>query len=97
MGRQVQAEFPADEDIEYRDFIDSISVTQDELTALIAVPGVESIEQARAYVRTPDPAAAPDSRLAREKERLGRNFRHFMTGLSLTLMELRHGRNHRHT
>ena len=100
MIRNMHPESGMDGDPDYRDFIDSISVSQEELYTLVSVPEVQSIEQARDYVRNasgPGPSVIPTGWLARGKEKLAGQTRHLMTALNLAMVGLRHSRNHRHT
>jgi multidrug resistance efflux pump len=88
-----------EEDPDYRDFIDSISVSREEMSALITVPEVQSVEQARAYVRKSKTAShrAHGGWLKSEAERLAAQLRHALAAISLAMVDLRHGRNHRQT
>jgi hypothetical protein len=88
-----------EEDPDYRDFIDSISVSREEMSALISVPDVQSIEQAREYVRKTQTAShgALSGWLGHEMDRLATQLRHALAAISLAMGDLRHGRNHRQT
>lgn len=102
MTPDLNAHPPVEEDADYRDFIDSISVSSEEMSALIAVPGIQSIEQAREHVRKSKTASRPASGgwggwLGFETEKLAAQLRHAVSAISLAMVDLRHGRNHRQT
>jgi hypothetical protein len=93
-----------DEDAVYFDFIDSISVSAEELSVLITMPEIQSVEQARRYVLSHvpkvqiEPLKAPDGWFAREMEKMTayacQRARQLATAISLGLIELRQGRDH---
>ena len=90
----------SDDDPDYRDFIDSISVSKEELDALVNVPELQSVQQARDYVRSGTARTAAlraHRRMWREIERLGTRARgHIVTVVYIAAEALRN-RKHRHT
>ena len=97
MSVDLRSQSSLDDDADYRAFIDDISVTQEELSVLIEVPEVQSIQQARDYVRKTKTTPHVSWDVAREIRRFAAQVRHLMTAVSLVMVGLRHGRNHRQT
>jgi hypothetical protein len=86
-----------DEDAAYRDLIDSISVSANELSVLITMPEIQSVEQARRYVQKVqiEPVKASGGWFAREMEKMTAHARQLATAISVGLVGLRQGRHHR--
>jgi hypothetical protein len=91
----------SDDDPDYRDFIDSISVSKEELDALVNVPELQSVQQARDYVRSDSRRIAglrAYQRVWREVELIGSRARgHIVTVVYIAAEALRGNRKHRHT
>ncbi len=87
----------ADEDAAYRDLIDSISVSAEELSVLITMPEIQSVEQARRFVRNVqiEPMKTSGGWFDHEMEKMTAHVRQLSTAISLGLIGLRQGRHHR--
>jgi len=88
---------PVDDDSNYRDLIDSISVSAEELSVLITMPEIQSVEQARRYVQKVQLESAKVSGgwFAREVEKVTAHVRQLASAISVGLVGLRQGRHHR--